>query len=99
MILFLVVFFELDNCVWGSEDFVCVVFWVVVGLVLFIVIFGMWNFDVNECYYGIVIVVVVEVVVKLIVFVVVGIFVVWGIVGGLKNIIVLIDVLLILIWE
>lgn len=97
--LSLAVFSELDNRVWGSEDLARAAFWVAVGLASFTVIFGTRNLDANERHHGIVIAVAVEAVVKLIALVAVGIFVVWGIAGGLKNTIALIDASPISTWE
>lgn len=74
------------------------VLYVVIGFVIFIIFFGMWNLDVNECYYGVVMVIVVEVVVKFFVFLVVGVFVVWFVVDGLVDILEWIEVFLIVGW-
>ncbi|ETX14105.1 sodium:solute symporter [Roseivivax halodurans JCM 10272] len=58
-------------------------FWVAVGLGLFTVIFGTRNLDANERHNGVVMAIAVEAVVKLIALLSVGIFVVWGLSGGL----------------
>ncbi len=58
-------------------------FLVAVGLALFAILFGTRNLDANERHYGVVTAVAVEAVVKLIALLAVGIFVVWGLVGGI----------------
>lgn len=75
----------------GVLLFCSVVLWMVIGFVVFIILFGICNFVVDECYYGVVMVIVLEVVVKLVVFLVVGVFVLWGVVDGLVDVLVCID--------
>ena len=58
-------------------------FWVAFGLALFTVLFGTRNLNANERHDGVVIAVAVEAVVKLVALLAVGIFVVWGIAGGI----------------
>ena len=58
-------------------------FWVAFGLALFTVLFGTRNLNANERHDGIVIAVAVEAVVKLVALLAVGVFVVWGIAGGI----------------
>ncbi|MGC1506202.1 MAG: ATP-binding protein [Sulfitobacter sp.] len=60
-------------------------FWVATGLALFTVLFGTRNLNVNERHHGIVIAVAVEAVVKLVALLAVGVFVVWGLAGGLTE--------------
>ena len=60
-------------------------FWVAAGLVLFTVLFGTRNLNVNERHHGVVIAVAVEAVVKLVALLAVGIFVVWGVAGGVSE--------------
>ncbi|MFK7745104.1 MAG: ATP-binding protein [Roseobacter sp.] len=60
-------------------------FWIAVGLAVFTVIFGTRNLNVNERHHGVVIAVAAEAVVKLVALLAVGIFVVWGIAGGLPE--------------
>ncbi len=60
-------------------------FWIAVGLALFTVLFGTRNLNVNERHHGVVIAVAVEAVVKLLALLAVGVFVVWGISGGLPE--------------
>ncbi|WP_420010591.1 ATP-binding protein [Tateyamaria sp.] len=58
-------------------------FWIAVGLALFTVLFGTRNLNANERHDGVVIAIAVEAVVKLVALMAVGIFVVWGIAGGI----------------
>ncbi|MFK7880627.1 ATP-binding protein [Roseobacter sp.] len=74
-------------------------FWVAVGLALFTVLFGTRNLNVNERQHGVVIAVAVEAVVKLIALLAVGIFVVWGIAGGLSETLARIDASSLGRWE
>tara|TARA_R110002049_G_scaffold10127_3_gene50307 strand:- start:11112 stop:13823 length:2712 start_codon:yes stop_codon:yes gene_type:complete len=59
--------------------------WVAAGLALFTVLFGTRNLNVNERHHGVVIAIAVEAVVKLLALLAVGIFVVWGLAGGLEE--------------
>ncbi|MFC6586089.1 ATP-binding protein [Sulfitobacter pacificus] len=74
-------------------------FWVATGLALFTVLFGTRNLNVNERHHGIVIAVAVEAVVKLVALLAVGIFVVWGLAGGLTETLARIDASDIGEWE
>jgi hypothetical protein len=58
-------------------------FWIAVGLAVFTVLFGTRNLNANERHDGVVIAIAVEAVVKLVALIAVGIFVVWGIAGGI----------------
>lgn len=58
-------------------------FWVAAGLAVFAILFGTRNLDANERHHGVVTAVAVEAVVKLLALLAVGIFVVWGIAGGI----------------
>jgi Na+/proline symporter/nitrogen-specific signal transduction histidine kinase len=60
-------------------------FWVAAGLALFTVLFGTRNLNVNERHHGVVIAIAVEAVVKLVALIAVGIFVVWGLAGGVSE--------------
>ncbi len=60
-------------------------FWVAVGLALFTVLFGTRNLNVNERHHGVVIAIAVEAIVKLLALIAVGIFVVWGLAGGVTE--------------
>ncbi|MEL7281272.1 MAG: ATP-binding protein [Pseudomonadota bacterium] len=59
-------------------------FWVAAGLALFTILFGTRNVDANERHHGVVMAIAIEAVVKLIALLAVGIFVVWGLSGGLE---------------
>ncbi|OWU85292.1 sodium:solute symporter [Oceanicola sp. 22II-s10i] len=65
------------------EENVSTALWVAAGLAFFTVLFGTRNLDVNERHHGVVMAIAVEAVVKLIALLAVGIFVVWGVGGGL----------------
>ncbi len=66
-------------------------FWIAVGLALFTVLFGTRNLNVNERHHGVVIAVAAEAVVKLVALLAVGIFVVWGVAGGVPETLARID--------
>ncbi|PIL20497.1 sodium:solute symporter [Puniceibacterium antarcticum] len=65
--------------------------WVAFGLALFTVIFGTRNLDANERHHGVVMAIAVEAVVKLAALLAVGIFVVWGLSGGVAQTLARID--------
>jgi Na+/proline symporter/nitrogen-specific signal transduction histidine kinase len=69
----------------GGMNLLSAGFWVALGLALFTVIFGTRNLNANERHDGVVIAVAVEAVVKLVALLAVGIFVVWGISGGISE--------------
>jgi Na+/proline symporter/nitrogen-specific signal transduction histidine kinase len=75
----------------GDIDRNSAAFWIAVGLALFTVLFGTRNLNVNERHHGVVIAVAVEAIVKLFALLAVGIFVVWGISGGLSQTLARID--------
>ena len=58
------------------------VFWVAAGLAVFATLFGTRNLDANERHHGVVTAVALEAVVKLFALLAVGVFVVWGLSGG-----------------
>jgi Na+/proline symporter/nitrogen-specific signal transduction histidine kinase len=66
-------------------------FWVALGLALFAILFGTRNLNANERHHGVVIAIAVEAVVKLLALLAVGIFVVWGVAGGVSQIMTQID--------
>lgn len=74
-------------------------FWVAAGLALFTVLFGTRNLNVNERHHGVVIAVAVEAVVKLLALLAVGVFVVWGLAGGVTETLARIDASDIGAWE
>jgi len=60
--------------------------WVAAGLALFTILFGTRNLDANEQHHGVVTAIAVEAVVKLIALLAVGIWVVWGLMDGLPDV-------------
>jgi Na+/proline symporter/nitrogen-specific signal transduction histidine kinase len=60
-------------------------FWVAVGLAVFTVIFGTRSLDSNERHHGVVMAIALEAVVKLAALLAVGVFVVWGLSGGVAG--------------
>ncbi|NJM82659.1 MAG: sodium:solute symporter [Tabrizicola sp.] len=75
----------------GPPDAAQTAIWVAAGLALFTIIFGTRNLDAKEQHHGIVTAIAVEAVVKLVALVAVGGFVVWGVAGGVGNVIARID--------
>jgi Na+/proline symporter/nitrogen-specific signal transduction histidine kinase len=73
--------------------------WVAVGLVLFTILFGTRNLDAREQHHGIVTAIAVEAVVKLVALLAVGSFVVWGIAGGVADVIARIDAADLSAWQ
>ncbi|QDC10397.1 sodium:solute symporter [Oceanicola sp. D3] len=65
--------------------------WVAGGLALFTILFGTRNLDANERHHGVVTAIAVEAVVKLVALLAVGIFVVWGMAGGVGDMLAQID--------
>lgn len=57
--------------------------WVASGLAVFAILFGTRNVDVNERHHGVVAAIAIEALVKLFAFMAVGVFVVWGVAGGI----------------
>ena len=73
--------------------------WVAVGLALFTILFGTRNLDAREQHHGIVTAIAVEAVVKLVALIAVGSFVVWGIAGGVADVIARIDAADLAAWQ
>ncbi len=69
----------------AAQDQAIVAFWLSMGLALFTVLFGTRNLDAKERHDGVVMAIAVEAVVKLVALLSVGIFVVWGVLGGLTE--------------
>lgn len=63
-----------------------IVFYIIIVLVVFIIFFGICNFDFNECYGGLVVVIVFEFLFKLVAFFVIGLFVIFGLYDGFGDI-------------
>jgi len=74
-------------------------FWVAGGLALFTVLFGTRKLDANERHSGVVMAIAVEAVVKLVALIAVGVFVVWGIAGGVAPMLEQIDASPIGTWQ
>ncbi len=70
----------------GDADGARTAFWVAAGLAVFAVLFGTRNLDANERHHGVVAAIAVEAVVKLVALVGVGVFVVWGLSGGVGHV-------------
>ena len=66
-------------------------FWVAAGLVVFTLLFGTRSHNANERQHGIVIAIAVEAIVKLVALLAVGVFVVWGMAGGVGEMMARID--------
>ncbi|MBN2906999.1 MAG: sodium:solute symporter [Rhodobacteraceae bacterium] len=67
---------------WGAGDLNATALTVAAGLAVFTVLFGTRNLDANERHHGVVTAIAVEAVVKLVALMAVGVFVVWGLAGG-----------------
>ncbi|RPE71819.1 Na+/proline symporter [Pacificibacter maritimus] len=65
--------------------------WVAAGLSLFAILFGTRNLDANERHHGVVTAIALEAIVKFIGLLAVGVFVVWGIGGGMADMLARID--------
>ncbi|WP_299788224.1 sensor histidine kinase [uncultured Marivita sp.] len=74
---------EADGSV--AQDQGSMALWLSLGLALFTVLFGTRNLDAKEKHDGVVMAIAVEAVVKLVALLSVGIFVVWGVSGGLSE--------------
>ena len=74
-------------------------FWTAIGLAVFTVVFGTRNLDVNERHHGVVMAIAVEAVVKLFALIAVGVFVVWGMAGGIGPMLEKIDASPISAWD
>lgn len=73
--------------------------WVALGLALFTVLFGTRNLNANERHHGVVMAIALEAVVKLFALLAVGVFVVWGLAGGVGDTLARIDASNIARWE
>ncbi len=74
-------------------------FWVAMALALFTVLFGTRNLDANERHHGVVMAIALEAVVKLFALLSVGIFVVWGLAGGVGEMVTRIEASEISTWQ
>ncbi len=93
------VFAEAGGARWSGLGAGSVALWSAIGLALFTILFGTRNLDANERHHGIVMAVAVEAVVKLGALLAVGIFVVWGLGGGLAATLARIDASPIAQWQ
>ncbi|RLJ60068.1 hypothetical protein BCF46_0262 [Litoreibacter meonggei] len=69
----------------GGSDLNATAFWLSAGLALFTIFFGTRNLDANERHHGVVTAIALEAIVKLVALLAVGIFVVWGVSGGISE--------------
>ncbi|WP_323777596.1 ATP-binding protein [Leisingera sp.] len=69
----------------GSFNETYTVFWVGAGLAVFAILFGTRNLNANERHHGVVTAVALEAIVKLAALLAVGVFVVWGVAGGVAE--------------
>jgi Na+/proline symporter len=81
----------------GSLDPTAV--WVAVGLAFFTIIFGTRNLDVDEKHNGVVMAIAVEAVVKLVALIAVGLFVMFGVAGGITPMLDMIETSPIAEWQ
>ncbi|SER00294.1 ATP-binding protein [Thalassovita taeanensis] len=84
-------FAQSDPQVMQFADSKITALWVAVGLALFTVLFGTRNLDANERHHGVVMAIALEAVVKLFALLAVGVFVVWGVGGGVSQTLARID--------
>jgi Na+/proline symporter/nitrogen-specific signal transduction histidine kinase len=84
---------------WEAVEASSVAFWSAAGLAFFTILFGTRNLDANERHHGIVMAIAVESVVKLVALVAVGAFVVWGVAGGVGEVLDRIDASPIAMWD
>jgi Na+/proline symporter/nitrogen-specific signal transduction histidine kinase len=66
-----------------EADAATTAFWVAAGLAVFAVLFGTRNLDANERHHGVVAAIALEAIVKLVALIAVGVFVVFGLAGGI----------------
>ncbi len=84
---------------WQPADLNAVALWSAAGLAIFTILFGTRNLDANERHHGVVMAIAVEAVVKLCALIAVGVFVVWGIGGGIGQTLARIDASPIAQWD
>ncbi len=84
---------------WESAEVNSVALYSACGLAVFTILFGTRNLDANERHHGVVMAIAVEAVVKLAALLAVGVFVVWGIGGGIGPTLDLIDASPIATWD
>ena len=84
-------FSETEQAGAALPDMQSTALWVAMGLTLFTILFGTRNLDANERHHGVVMAIAVEAVVKLCALLAVGVFVVWGLSGGVSETLARID--------
>ncbi len=92
-------FAEADHAPGTLPDQGATAFWVAAGLAVFTILFGTRNLDANERHHGVVMAIALEAVVKLVALLAVGVFVVWGLTGGLGDVLARIDASPIARWD
>ncbi len=92
-------FSETEQAGAALPDMQSTALWVAMGLALFTILFGTRNLDANERHHGVVMAIAVEAVVKLCALLAVGIFVVWGVAGGVTETLARIDASEIARWD
>jgi Na+/proline symporter/nitrogen-specific signal transduction histidine kinase len=70
---------------WPAPNLHATAIWLAVGMTAFTILFGTRNLDANERHHGVVTAIALEALVKLAALLAVGIFVVWGLGGGLES--------------
>lgn len=70
---------------WQASDLNSTALYVAAGLAVFTILFGTRNLDANERHHGVVTAIAIEAVVKLVALIAVGLFVIWGVSGGLSD--------------
>lgn len=70
----------------GEADGATTAFWIAAGMAVFAILFGTRTLDANERHHGVVAAIAAEAIVKLVALIAVGIFVVYGVAGGLGDI-------------
>ncbi|ROT98615.1 ATP-binding protein [Histidinibacterium lentulum] len=93
------VFAEATGSTWAGSDIGRTGLWVAAGLAVFTILFGTRNLDANERHHGVVMAIAVEAVVKLVALLAVGVFVVWGLAGGIAGTLETIDSSRLAAWE
>ena len=70
----------------GDADGVTTAFWIAAGMALFTILFGTRNLDANERHHGVVAAIALEAIVKLVALIAVGIFAVYGVADGFRDV-------------
>jgi len=92
-------FAEADPFAAGYPNEKTTALWVAGGLAVFTILFGTRNLDANERHHGVVMAIALEAVVKLFALLAVGVFVVWGLSGGVTDMMARIDASPISAWQ